>query len=156
MNHHVKSLVRAAFCVAALIVNYIILDDVLVGDVWVGSGQSNMDSKADEYKGDTELMANITAGAYPKIRLTRAAQPWMEATPENLTRYSTLFFSFGLCLRKSLDVPIGLIVGALSGVPSGRFCSAVAFATGPACREATAKAAAQYPQDLYVTSKPTS
>ena len=37
-----------------LIVNYIILDDVLVGDVWVGSGQSNMDSKGDEYKGDAQ------------------------------------------------------------------------------------------------------
>lgn len=131
-----------------LVVNYIILDDVLVGDVWVGSGQSNMDSKGDEYKSDTVLMRNIAAGPYPKIRLTREAQPWMEATPENLTRYSALLFSFGLCLQQDLDVPIGLIVGAQSGVPSGPFCSPAAFAADRACREATAKAAAKYPQDL--------
>ena len=131
-----------------LIVNYIILDDVLVGDVWVGSGQSNMDSKGDEYKSDAVLMTNIAAGPYPKIRLTRENQPWMEATPENLTRFSALLFSFGLCLQNDLDVPIGLIVGAQSGVPSGPFCSPAAFAADPACKEATAKAAAKYPLDL--------
>jgi sialate O-acetylesterase len=93
-----------------LTVNDITLDDVLVGEVWVGSGQSNMQMGPSRYlKGDPVLAGNVAVAPYPKIRLASAGKPWMEATDKNLANFSALLFSFGLPLQKELDVPVGLI-----------------------------------------------
>lgn len=124
-----------------LTVNDITLDDVLVGEVWVGSGQSNMQMGPSHYlKGDSVLAGNLAAAPYPKIRLASAGKPWMEANNKNLSGFSALMFSFGLPLQKELDVPVGLMVGAMGGTPSGYWISKEAFEADSACQAAIAAA----------------
>jgi sialate O-acetylesterase len=102
--------------------NAIAIEDVLVGEVWLGSGQSNMDIGVKSFtKGDETLAALAAAAPYPRLRLLRSpgAVRWREATAENIPGMSALLFAFGLRLHKELDVPVGIMVGAVSGSPSG-------------------------------------
>ena len=115
--------------------------DVLVGDVWVGSGQSNMAGGLAGYaKRDEGLAKLIAAAPFPLIRLHRGDKPeWKKATADNVKSFSALLFAFGAPLQKELDVPVGLIVGAVGGTPSGRWLSPEAFEADAAC-QAAAKA----------------
>ncbi|HEY3324016.1 MAG TPA: hypothetical protein VGP72_26420 [Planctomycetota bacterium] len=125
--------------------NTITLDDVLVGEVWVGSGQSNMDMGVGSYTKGDEVLAKMAAESYPKLRLIRCGRtPWQEATPQTIPGFSALLFSFGVPLQKELDVPVGLMVGAVGGTPSGRWLSAEMFAADTACQEMVAKAKEKY------------
>jgi sialate O-acetylesterase len=123
------------------------LDNVLVGEVWLGSGQSNMVGGASEYVKKDEvkdevLAKMVAAGPYPKIRLIRLESGkavWTEATPDNLREFSALLLSFGIPLQTDLNVPVGLLVGAAGGKPSGFFLSEEAFNSDPACQDLVAK-----------------
>jgi sialate O-acetylesterase len=94
------------------------LTDVLVGDVWVGSGQSNMQWTV----ANSDDPENEIAGAnYPDIRLlyvprTVAAAPadsfnatWTQCNPSTVAGFSAVAYFFGRHLHRELDVPIGLI-----------------------------------------------
>ena len=126
------------------------ISDVLVGEVWLGSGQSNMaygaghffsKSSTGQDRGDLNLLNAINAGPYPRIRLMSAGDKgWSQATPEALKGFSALLQSFGLSLNKKLNVPIGLIMAARGGMPSGRFVTQEAVRQDPACQRAIAKA----------------
>ncbi len=101
----------------------IVFDDVVVGEVWLGSGQSNMAGGAGGFsKNDPVLTAMAAGGPYPKLRLYSRGG-WQQAEAGNITGFSALLFSFGLPLQKELDVPLGLVVGAVGGTPSGRWLS---------------------------------
>ena len=97
-----------------------ILKDVLCGEVWICSGQSNMQWKlrgfgVDHFKEDVEK-AN-----HPKIRLCEVAQTfalepqknvdarWSVCTPASALQFSAVAYFFGSKLHAELDVPIGLI-----------------------------------------------
>jgi sialate O-acetylesterase len=101
----------------------IVLKNVLIGEVWVCSGQSNMEMPVKGYmnqpiKGSNEAIAT---SANPKIRLftvTKATnlQPqtdftgsWKLCEPENVSQFSATAYFFGLMLNKALDVPVGLV-----------------------------------------------
>jgi sialate O-acetylesterase len=102
--------------------NAIELKDVLVGDVWIGSGQSNMAGGVGGYAKGDEVLAKLAEGTYPKLRLCRGrGGKWQQSTPQTNPRFSALLFSFGQQLQKDLDVPVGLILGAVGGTPSGRW-----------------------------------
>jgi len=117
------------------------LTDILVGEVWVGSGQSNMQQGGGSYTGHDEVIAKmISAGPYPQLRLiSSGAKGWMESTPENLKGFSAMLFSFGLPLHKELKVPVGLLVGAVGGTPSGFWLSQQAYDNDQACQDVVAK-----------------
>ena len=118
--------------------NTITFDDVLVGDVWVGSGQSNMAGGAGGYAQRDEVLAAMIAKApYPKLRLYRGG--WKAATPENIRGFSALLFSFGQPLQAELEIPVGLIVGAVGGTPSGRWLSPEMFEADPGVQTALKK-----------------
>lgn len=122
------------------------IDDVLVGEVWVGSGQSNMDMVVKSYtEGDPEL-AKRAAATYPKLRLLRkgANDRWEESTPETNTEFSALLFSFGQSLQAELNVPVGVMVGAVGGTPSGFWLSEEMFKQDAACQEMVKKMAPSY------------
>jgi sialate O-acetylesterase len=102
----------------------VVVDDVLVGEVWVGSGQSNMQwtvSAADNSE------AEIAAADHPGIRLfhvprTTAAQrqtdvdaAWQVCSPETIPGFSAVAYFFGRRLHEELDVPIGLIHSSWGG-----------------------------------------
>jgi len=111
--------------------------DVLIGDVWVGSGQSNMAGGAGGYARRDEGLAKLISADYPLVRLCRGASPgWKQATADNAKSFSALLFSFGAPLQKEIGVPVGLILGAVGGTPSGRWLSPEAFEADEACRAA--------------------
>ena len=124
--------------------NTLRLEDVLVGEVWLGSGQSNMYGGAGEYVKNDEVLAKmVAAGPYPKLRLIRLDSStwtgWKESSPDNLMGFSALLFSFGCPLQRELNIPVGLLVGAAAGKPSGFFLSEEAFNSDQACKDLVAK-----------------
>ncbi len=126
------------------------IQDILVGEVWVGSGQSNMQMPGSSFvpglksgdkvlatsPGDPNLKALIDGAPYPDVRLiTTNTNPkvsgtlvWLPATSENLLKFSAQLQVFGLGLHQHLKVPIGLMVAAVGGTPSGQWVSASALA----------------------------
>ncbi len=104
--------------------NRIAINDVLVGEVWVCSGQSNMNFRvASSYAADlTRLTAN-----FPKLRMITvptvgSQEPredfkgsWAPCSPDTVLSYSAVGFFFGRVLHEALDVPIGLIHDSWGG-----------------------------------------
>ncbi|MDP6507232.1 MAG: sialate O-acetylesterase, partial [Planctomycetota bacterium] len=89
--------------------NAIVIKDVLVGEVWVGSGQSNMAGSAGGYaKNDAELAKVLASAPYEKLRILRQAGAWTDSSKVNLSRFSALLLSFGHRVQVELDVPVGL------------------------------------------------
>ncbi len=122
--------------------NVLELSDILVGDVWVASGQSNMEWPL-AWAGDAK--ANIARARYPRIRLVRAmhkvseypldnlaGEMWRECTPESATNFSAVAFHFGRLLHERSGVPIGLIQTAWGGTPIEGWTSLGAISRDPA------------------------
>ena len=102
--------------------------DVLVGDVWLGSGQSNMNWHVRDSFDAKRVQTAAEAGKYKNIRLfqiaARAAdQPlsnvsnqWTLASGDNLNRFSAVLFYAGEELQNTYpDVPLGLINSSVGG-----------------------------------------
>lgn len=118
--------------------NAIRLEAVLVGEVWVGSGQSNMDCPVTEFwRGDT-VLAEAAKRTHPRLRLivTAAKTAWKEATPESIQGFSALLFAFGVALQKELDVPVGLVEGAVGATASRCWLSKEAYESDPGVKAA--------------------
>jgi sialate O-acetylesterase len=122
------------------------LEDVLVGEVWLGSGQSNMAGGVGSYeKNDPGLKALVAAAPYPLLRLKPAGVAgWYEATADNIRRFSAQMFAFGAGLSKELGVPVGVLVGAVGGTPSGYWLTEAMFEEDDACRDAVRRAEASF------------
>jgi sialate O-acetylesterase len=121
--------------------------NVLVGDVWVGSGQSNMAGRAASYaKNDETLAALVKQGSFPQIRLMEGGlkPAWRETTAETMPRASALLFPFGERLQRELGVPIGLILGAVGGTPSGYWIPSETFASSEKCKASIAEFSQTY------------
>jgi sialate O-acetylesterase len=104
--------------------NTVTLEDVLVGEVWICSGQSNMQwSVAASNDADLE----IASAKYPRIRLisvpnfgTQEPQKdfrgaWRTCRPDTVAGFSAVGYFFGRELHQILDVPIGLIDDSWGG-----------------------------------------
>ena len=102
----------------------ITFSDILVGEVWVCSGQSNMQwPVSSSYDPDLE---SLTA-KYPKIRLITVPQvgtqeiqnsfegEWTECNPASVASFSAVGYFFGRQIHQTLDVPVGLIDNAWGG-----------------------------------------
>ena len=104
--------------------NTITLSNILVGEVWVGSGQSNMQWSLTRSANPKE---EIATAKYPKIRLflvprRPSATPladinakWAECSPKTVPNFSAALYFFGRHLHKELNVPMGLIATAGGG-----------------------------------------
>lgn len=121
--------------------------NVLVGDVWVGSGQSNMAGRVGPYAANDETLAKLAGQApFANIRLMQSGPKpvWAEADPKAVSLFSALLLPFGERLQRELDVPIGLIVGAVGGTPSGQWIPPQTFASSEKCRAEIAEFAKTY------------
>ncbi len=106
--------------------NTVTVNDVLVGEVWLGSGQSNMAlpvASANNYEQEK------AAANFPEIRMftvtsaaAKTAQEdckgaWAVCTPETVGRFSAAAYFFGREIHQALKVPVGLIHSSVGGTP---------------------------------------
>ncbi len=104
--------------------NEIVVKNVLVGEVWVCSGQSNMQMNVQSVDNAEEEINNAN---YPNIHLfsvplTASRLPqknvdgqWSVCTPETIPGFSAVAYFFGRDLHKALNVPVGLIHSSWGG-----------------------------------------
>lgn len=105
--------------------NEIRLTDVLVGEVWICSGQSNMQWSV---RGSTDFALEAASARYPKIRMinfpqignqepvwTHDNRTWMVCTPETVGGFSAVGYFFARQLHQTLGVPVGMINNAWGG-----------------------------------------
>jgi len=99
----------------------IIYGNVMVGEVWVCSGQSNM---AFAMRKSASAKEEIPKASYPEIRYFRAEAwgsekpaetvrgKWQVCTPENVADFSAVAYFLARKLHQSLEVPVGIVAGA--------------------------------------------
>lgn len=108
-------------------VNEIEIKDILMGDVWLCSGQSNMELMVyrvlDLYQKEIEQINNTNIRYFKPLIRTDSQTPqkdfkegaWLPATQENIMNFSSLSYFFGDQLYQKHKVPIGLINNAIGG-----------------------------------------
>jgi sialate O-acetylesterase len=113
------------------------LDDVLVGDVWVASGQSNMEMTVADSRDATN---EIAASSYPGIRLFKVAHAvavepqstlaghWDVCGPASVPDFSAMAYYFGRDVHTATNVPIGLLQTCWGGTPAESWTSSEALA----------------------------
>jgi len=101
-----------------LYINDMIIKNVMLGEVWICSGQSNMQMALDRCENATE---EINKAQYPNIRFFYVARDhadepsrdcygdWVECSPESTKSFSAVAYYFGREIYQELKVPIGLI-----------------------------------------------
>jgi sialate O-acetylesterase len=114
--------------------------DLLVGEVWICSGQSNMGLPTSAAQHAT---AEIAAATHPRIRLLHVgnissatpvadiAQTWTVCSPETVGSFSAVGYFFGRDLHQAFDVPIGLIESDWGGTPAESWTSYPVLAADP-------------------------
>lgn len=93
----------------------IVLDDIMVGELWVGSGQSNMEGSLEAMGG--ENMDSARAANVPDLRLFTmwGDKTWRRCDSTAAKKTSATGFFFAKRLQESLKVPVGIIVSAVGG-----------------------------------------
>nr|WP_321353893.1 sialate O-acetylesterase [uncultured Draconibacterium sp.] len=116
-------------------VNDIELSDILVGDVWLASGQSNMelqlrrvmDLYADEIlKINTDRIRLFRSSTRENAESEKADYPdgkWLSATPENIMEFSAIAWFFANEIQQKQNVPVGIISTAIGGSPAEAWLS---------------------------------
>jgi sialate O-acetylesterase len=114
--------------------NKIEFKNVLVGEVWICGGQSNMQWRLNQ---SDNSEAEIAGAKYPMIRLFSVPRAevdaplndvkagWKECSPESAATFSAVGYYFGRDLHKARNVPIGLINNAVGGSPAESWMSAL-------------------------------
>ena len=126
--------------------------DVLVGDVWLCSGQSNMGFSVSAAANPEQ---EIAGAKYPGIRLFSVAQnsalapvddvkgAWKQCSPETVGAFSAAGYYFGRELHRELGIPIGLLHSSVGGTPAEAWTRLDALNTIPALKERGEKEIAQ-------------
>jgi len=124
------------------------LDDVLVGDVWLCGGQSNMEMRL---RSARNADVEIPCARYPGIRFIRiepegvpeprddfpaedGAGVWQPCTPDTIGECSGVAYFFGRRLHRRLDVPVGLINAAWGGTMAQHWVTRDTLETLPAAK----------------------
>ena len=109
-----------------------VLKDVLVGEVWLASGQSNMQFATSSTTHATE---DVASAAYPQIRLFTVRKEssltpladtpggWTACSPDTVGPFSAVAYFFGRRLHEELGVPIGLVAASWGGTTAEEWTS---------------------------------
>lgn len=120
--------------------NLLILRDVLVGEVWVCSGQSNMEwplNRSFEPAGDIAASANaqIRLFTVPKLKALEPVEEirgqWQVCGPDTVKDFSAVAYYFGRALHRTRNVPVGLIHTSWGGSPAEVWMSKTALTVDP-------------------------
>ena len=120
--------------------------DLLVGDLWIASGQSNMEIPLDGYPGSAVIKnaaQEIAAATNPKLRLllidhqssdsplNDEPDTWTECAPETARKFSAVAYFFGREIAAKENVPVGLIDSTWGGTPADSWVSMDTLGTHP-------------------------
>ncbi|MFR4235167.1 MAG: sialate O-acetylesterase [Alistipes onderdonkii] len=145
----------------------VVLDNVMLGEVWVCSGQSNMEMPVSGFmfqpvEGAVDAIAD--AGMYPGIRMFTVPRvssktplddcdaAWQTATPASVGQFSAVGYFFGRMLYKALGIPVGLITSNWGGSTIEAWMTVDAIDATPGIDHAVAKSGTydnSIPQRLY-------
>lgn len=110
----------------------IVVNDILFGEVWLASGQSNMEMPLEGWGTDTvanylrEIQSanddmlrifNVGRNVSLSSEISDAEGKWLRANPENAPVFSATSYFFARQLRAVLKVPVGVVVSAWGGTP---------------------------------------
>lgn len=124
--------------------NHVLLSDILVGDVWLCSGQSNMVHQMSLHS--ERYASEIEKANYPQIRqfwvpnITNLQAPqsdlpggsWKEANPKDVLQFSAVAYFFAKTLYEKYHIPIGLINASVGGTPIEAWTSETGLQAFPA------------------------
>lgn len=120
--------------------NRLVVQDVLVGEVWLGSGQSNMQWSV---RRSADSDKEISEAHFPRIRLFTVPREvadspqedvngeWMEVTPETVPDFSAVAYYFGRELHRKMGISVGLIHSSWGGTPAESWTSHEALMANP-------------------------
>lgn len=126
--------------------NTVRLRNILIGEVWICSGQSNMEMPLAGWGKIVDYEKEISEANYPNIRLLQAKRKtstypledvvldgagWQICSPETIENFSATAYFFGRDLHQNLDVPIGLIHTSWGGTPAEAWTSAESLTAMP-------------------------
>ena len=132
--------------------------NLLFGDLWLCSGQSNMEWTIDN---SNEAEAEIAAADFPDIRLLHVPRmtqkapaetfegDWQVCGPQTVGNFSAVGYFFGRKLQNELNIPIGLIGSSWGGTPAESWTSASALQTMDDFKELAPVADHNSPTALY-------
>lgn len=118
----------------------LVLQDILVGEVWICSGQSNMAFKVRDV---VDAAAEMASADFPQIRQlliapkvadepqTMAQAKWTPASPSTVGNFSAVAYFFAREIHKALGVPVGLVNASLGGTGVEAWMRAEALAADP-------------------------
>lgn len=124
----------------------VLLNNILIGEVWLCSGQSNMEMPLKGFKDQPILGSNdaIFNSTNDQIRIyvvpraverqtkdTSKSAVWKNANPENTSNFSATAYYFGRLMQQQLKVPVALINVSYGGSPAEAFMSAESLKAFP-------------------------
>ncbi len=116
------------------------LKEVLVGEVWLAGGQSNMHTTMDYYKKTAQkdidsandpLLRMITIPKKAFVEEKTASPSWQATTPQNVTAFSASGYYFAKNLRETLKVPVGIVACSVGGTPAESWMSRKTLESSP-------------------------
>ncbi len=123
--------------------NEVVVEDILIGEVWLCSGQSNMEWRV---KQSSNAAEEIAAGSFPFIRqmkvghvpspipLNDIQSQWQICTPETVGDFTAVGYFMARRLYKELDIPIGLINSSWGGTRVEPWAPPIGFRNVPATK----------------------
>jgi sialate O-acetylesterase len=140
--------------------NTVTITNLLVGEVWICSGQSNMQWPLEKTENSAAAIAAANDTGLRLFTVPRqgkatphrdVAGSWSECNPKTVAQFSAVAYYFGRDLRAATKRPIGLISSNVGGTSAQRWTSREALASHPELRsllEAQERAVANYPAAL--------
>ncbi|MEJ7911803.1 MAG: sialate O-acetylesterase [Chitinophagaceae bacterium] len=115
----------------------LLLKDILIGEVWLCSGQSNMEMPLEGWGKVLNYQQEVAAANHPNIRFltvekSTSTQPlkdatikqgWRKCSPQSAADFSAVAYFFARSIQARLGVPVGLIQSAYSGTPAESWVS---------------------------------
>ena len=123
--------------------NTVTVHDVLVGEVWIGSGQSNMELPMTRVNNSEQ---EIGAANFPQVRLFTVKKKvsetpledvegsWQLCSPESVKTFSAVGYFFSRDLHQRLNQPVGFIHTSWGGTPAQAWTSRAALDSEPALK----------------------
>jgi len=121
--------------------------DVLVGDVWLCSGQSNMEWQMKQFKTEED----VAKAEYSAIRHSHGGHGWTICSPKTASDFTATGFYFARRIHRETHVPIGLLNNAIGGTPIEPWTPLEGFNASPVLKQIEVKKTIEYRQRLADT-----